>query len=234
MPPMSERRYSQVGWSFSIALHGAIWLFWAFLGVTPPVIEEKKISLPLGMILSQEPSPPLPAPTPAPPPAVPLESSEPLEIPKPSLKNPAPHPKPLVKNRDKMAIEPKVTPLMSQERESISTDSLLSPAPLAVMEGVRETKEVEEEAYLFEQIRQIIQKNRSYPERARRRNIEGEVVVEFLFTARGEVRNLTLVQSSGSSTLDDYSLRLIEESKEQFPRPKESIKVKLPIGYRLL
>ncbi|VEG80128.1 Uncharacterised protein [Wolinella succinogenes] len=57
-----------------------------------------------------------------------------------------------------MAIEPKVTPLMSQERESISTDSLLSPAPLAVMEGVRETKEVEEEAYLFEQIRQIIQK----------------------------------------------------------------------------
>ncbi len=64
-----------------------------------------------------------------------------------------------------------------------------------------------------------IEKNKHYPNRARRRRIEGEVRVRFTILKDGEVRDVVLDRSSGSEVLDKAALEVVMNLTRVDPLP---------------
>ena len=84
----------------------------------------------------------------------------------------------------------------------------------------------------FEYIRNRVLGNIDYPERARRMNWEGTVLVSFVVTAHGHAENIDILQSSGFPILDRNAVEAIRRSVP-FPRPPAPARIVLPILYGL-
>ena len=118
--------------------------------------------------------------------------------------------------------------IVSQEPHAIEASTPLQTAqaiqksePLLV-----DTKALEAKRNLFiEQMRQAIDKNKIYPNSARRRAIEGEVKMSFTLQADGSVRDVQMLL--GKSIFEDSAKEAIAKSfplhveKELFSFPKE-------------
>jgi protein TonB len=87
------------------------------------------------------------------------------------------------------------------------------------------------EAY-FASIRSIISSNKKYPAIAKRRGIQGRVVLQFIVLKDGSVKSQGISESSGFSILDRAALLILEESTP-FPNPPEDISFTLPIVFGL-
>ncbi|MCF1427747.1 MAG: energy transducer TonB [Shewanella sp.] len=73
-----------------------------------------------------------------------------------------------------------------------------------------------------------------YPGLARRRGMEGVVMIEVLFNRFGEQLSLAMVESSGFGILDDAALAAVREW--QFAVPSEDgdqFKVRVPVRFNL-
>jgi protein TonB len=84
----------------------------------------------------------------------------------------------------------------------------------------------------FEYIRTRVLGNIDYPERARRMNWEGTVLVSFVVTAHGRAENIEILQGSGFPILDRNAVEAIRRSVP-FPRPPVPARIVLPILYGL-
>lgn len=73
------------------------------------------------------------------------------------------------------------------------------------------------ESYL-QAIRQRIERNKKYPERARKRRIQGRVAVRFKINPDGSVECATVIKGSRYDTLDRAAIRAVESSSP-FPLP---------------
>lgn len=112
---------------------------------------------------------------------------------------------------------------------------------LGVGEGVGSSKgggygSGEAEAFLASKlslISQIVQQRISYPYMARRLGLEGKVVVSFLLTKGGEVKEIRVEESSSHKLLDENAVETIKKCSYLFPVPPLDVKVRLPITYRL-
>lgn len=81
-----------------------------------------------------------------------------------------------------------------------------------------------------------LQRNRRYPEAARRRNEQGTVVVRFTVGRSGQVLSVSLVQGSGSDTLDEAAQAVLRGATlPPFPAdmPQAQQTLTVPIRYRL-
>ena len=85
-------------------------------------------------------------------------------------------------------------------------------------------------------LRQHIQQSLRYPLRARRRGVSGTVSVEILILADGTIGNVTLVDSSTHSVLDEAALETIR-SLPRMPLPPElparPLKVRVPVVFEM-
>ncbi len=81
-------------------------------------------------------------------------------------------------------------------------------------------------------IKDLIEKNLSYPPRARKMGWTGRVVVCFQVLKSGRVDKIRIKDSSGHEILDRNVIDTIREV-EPFPRPPEWVEVSMPIIYRL-
>ena len=63
--------------------------------------------------------------------------------------------------------------------------------------------------------------NLNYPERARRQNLAGSVVLNVALNANGSVENIVVVRSSGKKLLDDAAIRIVDLAKPFEPFPAE-------------
>ena len=89
--------------------------------------------------------------------------------------------------------------------------------------------------YLKENLAEIIellQENLYYPRRARKRGIEGEVILRFKLSTTAEVSDIEVI-SSKSDILNRGAIRTIEELSYKFPKPSEELDLKVPIFYKL-
>ncbi len=89
--------------------------------------------------------------------------------------------------------------------------------------------------YLAEQfayIRDKILKNVSYPSLARRLGWEGRVVLSFVITLSGSIKEAQVVRGSGYEVLDQGALEALKESVP-FPHPPVEAQIKIPVVYRL-
>jgi protein TonB len=94
----------------------------------------------------------------------------------------------------------------------------------------------EAEAFLASKlslISQIVQQRITYPYMARRLGLEGKVVVSFLLTREGEVKEIRIEESSSHTVLDENAIETIKKCSSLFPVPPLDVKVRLPISYRL-
>ncbi|MEM9531003.1 MAG: TonB family protein [Pseudomonadota bacterium] len=86
-------------------------------------------------------------------------------------------------------------------------------------------------------IRQRLAQFQAYPPTARRRGLEGAATVRFVIGRNGQLVTKTLVQSSGSTHLDQAALKLISDAAPYPSLPAsvagERLEVRIPIDYRL-
>lgn len=63
--------------------------------------------------------------------------------------------------------------------------------------------------------------NLNYPEKARRRNLTGDLVLDVEINPDGSVHNLNLIKSSGSKVLDDAARRIVTLAAPYEPFPQD-------------
>ena len=84
----------------------------------------------------------------------------------------------------------------------------------------------------FSYIRDIIQKNISYPRMARKMGLEGKVVVSFIVCADGEAQDITITESSGFEILDRSAVEVVRKASP-FPKPPVKAALMIPVVYKL-
>ncbi len=81
-------------------------------------------------------------------------------------------------------------------------------------------------------IRALIQENIYYPRKARKRHIEGTVILRFQITIEGIIKDITVI-SSDHDVLTNAAKQVLILIEDQVPKPKENITITLPISYKL-
>ena len=82
-------------------------------------------------------------------------------------------------------------------------------------------------------VKSTVEKSLIYPRRARSKGIEGIVTLQFSVTQSGQLNELTVYRSSGNSILDNAALRAVRKAQSSWPRPKQSVRLRFPIEFRI-
>ncbi len=82
-------------------------------------------------------------------------------------------------------------------------------------------------------IGEITQQYLIYPSFALRSRQQGTNVLEFILKTSGDIKNLHIISSSDSSSLDRNSIKTIKFAHKDYPRPKSDTKIKIFINYIL-
>ena len=156
---------------------------------------------------------------------------------------PIPHQQPKISPQIKMAVPPKavqplpvavpqpiptITPPMQKPTETIPVSTPKAPPPPPAPK-VEENYEEEN----LGKIRSILTERLKYPKNALRLKQQGECIVTFTLEPSREVNQIRITQSSGFDILDDAAKELIETSSSEFPKPKKSVRISVPILYKL-
>ncbi len=154
-------------------------------------------------------------------------------------KNPKPEPEHVVEERPPEPRQEKheeSRTVARKSEESVPEEAVEEVPPFGMDEGEEEEEEETETNYLEENlqvIREVVQRYMSYPPIARRMGWEGTVVISFVLTPEGSIENERVEKSSGYELLDRNALRVVRLASGEFPRPQRSVRVVLPIVYRL-
>ncbi len=155
------------------------------------------------------------------------------DIPQPALEAAGPVP---VSSKTPEAQQEKVIAPASGENGSrgptapVRTASLASSGGGGGNSGDQARSRYTREHYAY--IKELIEKNLSYPPRARKMGWTGRVVVCFQVLKNGRVDKIRVKNSSGYEILDKNVIDTIREV-EPFPRPPEWVEISMPIIYRL-
>ncbi|HOP63371.1 MAG TPA: TonB family protein [Spirochaetota bacterium] len=103
--------------------------------------------------------------------------------------------------------------------------------------GEKSAVEVENTLRYFEAIKQYIEKRKVYPVSAKRRGIEGEILLSFIVGYNGEVRSVKVTKSSGYEILDKAAADTIIKSAPfsgfaEFIK-KHELEMNIIIAYKL-
>lgn len=123
--------------------------------------------------------------------------------------------------------------IVAKEEPITQTELPKIPMPTPTIESSLQVNESHEATVsIIEAITQAILHVKSYPKRAQRMGIEGEVILCFRWTPSG-IENLHIQKSSGQKLLDEHSLEMIQQAQHAFPPTKEPIDITIPIGFKL-
>ncbi len=84
----------------------------------------------------------------------------------------------------------------------------------------------------FDYINKIVRINISYPYKARKMSMEGDVIISFIVCLDGSVKGIKIDKSSGFRTLDDNAEKAVRKASP-FPPPPVEVKIVIPITYKL-
>lgn len=86
-------------------------------------------------------------------------------------------------------------------------------------------------------LRRLIERQKKYPSRARRRGDEGVVVVSFVVSASGQISNVKVKTSSGSRILDNAAMNTVKKVSGKLPFSADiqqrQLAFNVPLTYRL-
>ena len=84
----------------------------------------------------------------------------------------------------------------------------------------------------FSAIKSMLQENFYYPLSARKRGIQGEVVVKFTLLKNSTIKDI-IVTKTPHEILSDAAVKTIESLNGKLPAPSEELLLELPINYNL-
>lgn len=84
----------------------------------------------------------------------------------------------------------------------------------------------------LQKISQLLEENLYYPRSARKRREEGVVIVEFMLQTDATVHDIKVIESQ-SDILSRAAMKTIDDLSGTFPKPKESLRLRVPITYKL-
>jgi len=114
-------------------------------------------------------------------------------------------------------------------------EAVLTPAAQEKVEAPPTPESTPEERYIKEHISKImalLRKNLYYPRMARKRHIQGKVMVSFELMPNGDIRNIT-IEEAKREILGRAAVTTIERLEGKFPLPSESLILHVPIMYQL-
>lgn len=161
------------------------------------------------------------------------KTAEPIPVPKPEIPRIITPPKPHVIAQSKPTIPtpqniPTVTPPAALPK---TPEAAAAAAPKAPPPPPQAQENYEEEN--LGRIRAILAERLKYPKNALRLKQQGETSITFTLGTNREVSQITITQSSGFELLDDAARSLIENSANEFPKPSKSVRITVPIAYKL-
>jgi TonB family C-terminal domain len=84
----------------------------------------------------------------------------------------------------------------------------------------------------FDYINKIIRINISYPYKARKMSMQGDVIISFIVCLDGSVKGININKSSGFLTLDNNAEKAVRKASP-FPPPPIEVRIIIPITYKL-
>ena len=111
----------------------------------------------------------------------------------------------------------------------------LSPAAVEEVQTPPTPESTPEDIYIKSHISEImvlLRKNLYYPRMARKRHMEGKVVVSFELMQDGSIQNITIVEAE-RELLGRAAVTTIERLEGKFTKPSEVLLLHVPIMYRL-
>jgi len=146
-------------------------------------------------------------------------------------------PLPLTKQASEISNTVNTSDISVQNKNTLANDSHKAPATKnSIDSAVNSSKTyTPEDRYVklnFSYIRDIIQKNIAYPHMARKRGLEGKVVVSFIVCADGEAQDITITESSGFEILDRSAVEAVRKASP-FPKPPVKAALIIPVAYKL-
>jgi protein TonB len=94
-----------------------------------------------------------------------------------------------------------------------------------------DTLSKEEVQSYLSKIYSIIDRHKTYPSRAKKFGIQGEVIVQFTLYPTGKISDIKIIKSSGAKFLDVHTLNKVLEASKFFPKPPQEIEMRVPIRY---
>jgi protein TonB len=82
-------------------------------------------------------------------------------------------------------------------------------------------------------IRALLAERLKYPKNALRLKQQGISIMAFTLSPSGDISAVTLVKSSDFELLDDAARTLIETTAQMFPKPSKSVRITIPIEYKI-
>lgn len=82
------------------------------------------------------------------------------------------------------------------------------------------------------QIRNLINQNVKYPNRARKLSIQGVVLIRFKILENGNVEDITIL--NGHKFLQEATIEAIMEASKKFPKVNSTIEIQIPIEYKII
>jgi len=140
-----------------------------------------------------------------------------------------------------IVMEPEVIveePVKPEPKEVVVTPTepaTLSPAAVEAVEAPPTPESSPEDIYIkahISKIMSLLRKNLYYPRMARKRHMEGKVVVRFELLQDGSVKNIVIVEAE-RDLLGSAAVTTIERLEGKFPQPSEPLLLHVPIMYKL-
>lgn len=174
----------------------------------------------------------------------PVKKQPPLvqpKVPQPAVKAPEIRPVPLPKKTVTEQSKPltnipvqttPLTPNVPIVPSARISEQSNQPLATKTVPPVQKQQERYEEENLG-RIRSILMERLTYPRNALRLKQEGEATVTFTFESDREVSQITISKSSGFDLLDEAAKNLIITSASEFPKPSKTVRISVPIAYKL-
>jgi len=111
----------------------------------------------------------------------------------------------------------------------------LSPAAKEEVQEAPTAESTPEDLYIkahISEIMALLRKNLYYPRMARKRHMEGKVVVRFELQKDGSIVNIVIIEAE-RELLGRAAVTTIERLEGKFPKPQETLLLHVPIMYRL-
>ncbi|MCI5968070.1 energy transducer TonB [Helicobacter sp.] len=169
--------------------------------------------------------------TPQPKPIQPQTKPKTQEMPKPIPKKPKELPS---KNPAKTYKQtPPAQPSNPTATPQPHTSQMPAVSPIPTEEFVEILSFGKDNHPFLKAVKQAIDSNISYPRQARKMHIQGEVIVEFLWTKDKILKDLKVRKSSSHPILDASALKTIQKASLHFPAHTNDVHLQIPIVFML-
>lgn len=136
-------------------------------------------------------------------------------------------PKKIVEKKSVETVEKKVENTFKEVKKSVKKE-----------ESIKRVKsgETYQEKYIKNNLADIIaaiKKYKNYPYLAKKRGMEGKVLIKCIITASGKIKNIQIIEKCNFDILNKNSIDILKLASKEFKAPKKDISLTIPFSYYL-